>query len=306
MIFLGDLYQLPPVVSRDEEEMFRDFYDSPYFFSAKSLMGADFETVELTKIYRQKDQDFINILNAVRDNSVDYLQLAELNARHKPDDIRVAEGDALAVYLAPTNWKVSEINEAELKKLDGKEYVYKAKTDGDFEQGRFPTEEKLRLKIGAQVMLLNNDIRGRWVNGSIGKLVSVTKDFNGDILGVELQTGEMVKVEPFTWNLFQFFLDDNNNITPEAVGSFTQFPLKLAWAVTIHKAQGKTFDRVILDLDRGTFAHGQTYVALSRCTTLEGLTLAKKIEKRHIIVDPTVIRFLENGGLDVFKGNKLF
>jgi len=306
MIFIGDLFQLPPVVGEEEEEMFRDYYDSPYFFSAKSLEDSEFETVELEKVYRQKDPAFIRILNSVRDNSAGEKELRELNSRHIPGYSHKVTGDKLSVYLAPTNWKVGAINETELKKLNGPEYTYKAKTDGDFDSGRFPTEEKLKLKIGAQVMLLNNDLEKRWVNGSIGKLVSVTKDFNGDILGVELESGEVVKVEPFAWQMFQFYVNDSGQISPEPVGSFKQFPLKLAWAVTIHKSQGKTFERVVLDIDRGTFAHGQTYVALSRCTTMEGLTLAQKIEKRHIIMDRRIVEFMNRGGMDVFRKNRLF
>ncbi len=304
MIFIGDLYQLPPVVSSDEEEMINEYYGSPYFFSAQSLEDVEFETVELEKIYRQKDISFIKILNAVRDNSIGLSDLEKLNARHVPG-YKHKTGD-FSVYLAPTNRKVAEINEIELNRLAGTEFTYKAKTDGDFQENQSPTESKLRLKLGAQVMMLNNDVRGRWVNGSIGKIVSRDKDFNGDILGVELNEGGVVQVEPFTWEIYNFFVNDSGQITPEAVGSFRQYPLKLAWAVTIHKSQGKTFEKVVLDIDTGTFAHGQTYVALSRCTSLEGLTLAKKIEKRHIIMDRRVVEFMRNGGLDVNRRNHLF
>jgi ATP-dependent exoDNAse (exonuclease V) alpha subunit len=305
MIFIGDLYQLPPVVGREEEEMINEFYGSPYFFSAQALADVEFETVELEKIYRQKDVSFIKILNAVRDNSIGLTELNNLNARHVPG-YKHKPGSDFSVYLAPTNRKVAEINEAELKRLVGTEFVYKAKTDGEFMENQFPTEGKLRLKVGAQVMMLNNDIRGRWVNGSIGKIVSRTKDFNGDILAVKLNEGETVQVEPFTWEIYNFFVNDSGQISPEAVGSFRQYPLKLAWAVTIHKSQGKTFEKVVLDIDTGTFAHGQTYVALSRCTSLEGLTLAKKIEKRHIIMDQRIVEFMRGGGLDMNRGNRLF
>ncbi|MCK9351423.1 MAG: AAA family ATPase [Candidatus Paceibacterota bacterium] len=305
MIFIGDLYQLPPVVGREEEEMMNEYYGSPYFFSARSLADVEFETVELEKIYRQKDLSFIKILNAVRDNSIGFRELEDLNARHIPG-YKHKPGSDFSVYLAPTNRKVAEINEAELKRLAGTEFSYKAKTDGDFQENQFPTEGKLRLKVGAQIMMLNNDIRGRWVNGSIGKIVSRTKDFNGDILEVKLNDGDLVQVEPFTWEIYQFYVNDSAQIVPEAVGSFRQYPLKLAWAVTIHKSQGKTFEKVVLDIDTGTFAHGQTYVALSRCTSLEGLTLAKKIEKRHIIMDRRIVEFMRGGGLDVNRKTRLF
>lgn len=304
MIFIGDLYQLPPVVSQEEEYIFNEEYGSPYFFSARSLRDSEFETVELEKIYRQKDNSFINILNAVRDNSIGEKELRELNERYVPDYKHTAGG--MTIYLAPTNRKVSEINDAELKHLDGKEFSYNAKADGEFERNQFPTEEKLRLKIGAQIMLLNNDLRGRWVNGSIGKITGRRKDFNGDVLIVELDSGNLVEVETFAWQIFHFFVGDDGAITPEPVGSFKQYPLKLAWAVTIHKSQGKTFEKVVLDLDRGTFAHGQTYVALSRCTSLKGLTLTKKIMKYHIIMDQRVEEFMRSGGMDQFKKKRLF
>jgi ATP-dependent DNA helicase PIF1 len=291
MIFIGDLYQLPPVVGREEEEMINELYGSPYFFSAQSLSEVEFETVELEKIYRQKDHSFIKILNAVRDNSVDYLELAELNARHVPGYQHKAGSGDFSVYLAPTNRKVAEINEAELKRLAGTEFSYKAKTDGDFQENQFPTEGKLRLKVGAQVMMLNNDMRGRWVNGSIGKIVSRTKDFNGDILGVQLNEGGLVQVEPFTWEIYNFFVNDSGQITPEAVGSFKQYPLKLAWAVTIHKSQGKTLDNIIIDLGTGAFAHGQVYVALSRCRTLANIRLKKPLRVADVQFDPRVKEF---------------
>lgn len=307
MIFLGDLYQLPPVVGEEEEYMFRDHYDSPYFFSAGALSDADFETVELEKIYRQKDEDFIKILNAIRDNSATEREISELNARCGRDLLKKEKkGGEFSVYLAPTNRKVAEINEIELKRLAGKDFSYNAKTDGDFERNHFPTDEKLRLKVGAQVMMLNNDLQKRWVNGSIGKIISRTKDFNGDVLNVELETGETVRVEPFTWQIFHFYVDDGGQITPEPVGSFKQYPLKLAWAVTIHKAQGKTFEKVVLDFDRGTFAHGQAYVALSRCTSMKGITLARPVEKRHIIMDRRVTEFMQKGGMSAFRKKRLF
>jgi len=173
MIFIGDLFQLPPVVGQEEEEMMNEYYGSPYFFSARALGDVEFETVELEKIYRQKDVSFINILNAVRDNSIGLKELEALNARHVPG-YKHKPGTDFSVYLAPTNRKVAEINDAELKRLVGTEFSYQAKTDGDFQSNQFPTEGKLRLKLGAQVMMLNNDIRGRWVNGSIGKIVSRT------------------------------------------------------------------------------------------------------------------------------------
>jgi len=299
MIFLGDLYQLPPVITEDEKEVFSDYYSSPYFFSAKvmndrRLLDGDFEfkIIELNKIYRQKDEDFINLLNKVRENSVTDSDMALLNQRYDPYFV-IPEEDFF-IYLTATNALASQINQAQLKKLKDKEYVFQGKMAGHFEDRVAPAEPTLKMKVGAQVMMVNNDKEGRWVNGTIGKVVNIGREIYGTTISVELDDGEIVEVTPYTWNAYKYFLDKVKNKTEvESIGSFTQYPLKLAWAVTIHKAQGKTFQKAVLDIGWGTFAHGQLYVALSRCATLSGLVLKQQLLKKHIITDSVVKEFMK-------------
>lgn len=292
MIFIGDLYQLPPVVTGEEKEIFKSQYRSPYFFDAKALEKFEMKFVELEKIYRQKDEKFIYLLNAIRNNSITPEELENINQCYNP--VFAPRKNDFYIYLTPTNNASWEINEIKLRELSGKEFQYEATIDGDFEERSFPTDKCLNLKIGAQVMFLNNDMGKRWVNGTIGKIVEIERhqEFDDEIM-VELADGEMVNVLPFVWKIYNFYFDkDRGAIESEMVGSFKQYPLKLAWSVTMHKSQGKTFDKVIVDIGNGTFAHGQMYVALSRCTTLDGLVLKKKILKRHILMDWRVIDFL--------------
>jgi ATP-dependent exoDNAse (exonuclease V) alpha subunit len=187
-----------------------------------------------------------------------------------------------------------EINHERLSALKTRSYNFEGIIDGDFDEKLLPTKNALSLKFGAQVMLLNNDSNGRWINGSIGKVVSVkSREDQLDIIHVELENREVVEVTPFTWEVYKFFYnEDAEKLESESIGAFTQYPLRLAWAITIHKSQGKTFHKVILDVGYGTFAHGQMYVALSRCTDLEGIVLRTPIIKRHIILDKRVVDFL--------------
>lgn len=299
MIFLGDLYQLPPVVTEDEKDYFESYYSSPYFFSAKALndrklLGEDFNfrIIELSKIYRQKDDGFIDMLNKVRENIIQEKELAILNKRHDPNFV-CPEND-FYISLTATNAQALQINENRLRKLPGVERIFKGKMEGDFEDRVTPAESFLKLKVGAQVMMLNNDKESRWVNGSIGKIVDIGREIKGAKVLVELDGGEVVEVLPYTWNNYKHFLDKaKNKVETEIVGTYTQYPLKLAWAVTIHKAQGKTFQKAVLDIGWGTFAHGQLYVALSRCETLSGLVLKQPLLKRHVITDPAVVEFMK-------------
>lgn len=303
MIFIGDLYQLPPVVTNLEREAFKECYETPYFFSSKVFKNLDFEFIELNKIYRQKDNLFINLLNIIRSNSIKPKQLEVLNKRYnKFDEIN---DDDFYINLTTTNKKADEINLEKLKELKTKEYKYKGIIKGDFESNYLPTESELKIKIGAQVMMLNNDSDKRWVNGSVGKVVDIIKDSDTiyeneneikvDIIVVELDNGEVVEVEPYKWDVFNYVYDNIEEvIESKVIGSFIQYPIKLAWAITIHKSQGKTFDKVIIDFDRGTFAHGQAYVALSRCTSLEGIILKNKVKKEHILLDNKVVEFIKN------------
>lgn len=292
MVFIGDLYQLPPVVTHEERHVFSGHYKSPFFFSANVLENLRLNYIELTKIYRQKDADFIELLNAIRSNSVTDAHLSLLNTRF--DDGLIVSPFGLTIQLTTTNAKADEINAEQLAKVDGKIFSSSGSFSGKFEEKQAPTDVQLQLKTGAQIMFVNNDREGRWVNGSIGRVVKIKKDRDGkDIINVQLNEGELVEVSPFTWELFKYGFDEaRKEIVTETVGTFTQYPLMLAWAVTIHKAQGKTFDRVVVDIGRGTFAHGQLYVAISRCRTLKGLHLKQNIERKHIFVDGRIADFV--------------
>ena len=290
MAFVGDLYQLPPVITSQERAVFRSMYSTPYFFSARAFASFDVEFVELEKIYRQHDSRFIGLLNAIRNRTVDGAGLAYLNSRYDP--VYEPEPGSMFIYLTTTNNMADEINTQQLARLKGRPRTFKGEIEGEFGKEYLPTGTVLRLKKGAQVMLLNNDTFGRWVNGSVGMITGFGKNDDGDlIIRVELVDGDEVEVGPYTWEIFRFFVEEGQ-IKSEVVGAFTQYPLMLAWAVTIHKAQGKTFSRAIIDIGRGTFAHGQMYVALSRCTSLEGIVLKKPVEMKHIWMDRAVVDFM--------------
>ena len=292
MIFFGDLYQLPPVMTRFDRDIFKDVYASPYFFDAASFKQLNFQIIELQKIYRQKDEAFIRLLNNVRDRSVSVTDLEVLNRRLNP---RFNPGDKdFYVYLTTTNALADQVNQDRLKELPGESLRLEGKISDGFDVRSLPTHQRLELKMGAQVMLLNNDPGGKWVNGTIGKVFSTAKDHETTgTVRVALSSGLVVDVPRFTWEVFRFFYNkDTEQIDSESAGSFCQYPLKLAWAITIHKSQGKTFSKVVLDIGNGTFAPGQMYVALSRCTDLEGLVLKKPIFKRHILLDDQVVRFM--------------
>jgi ATP-dependent exoDNAse (exonuclease V) alpha subunit len=294
MIFIGDLYQLPPVVTSRERDIFAGRYESPYFFSSRIFneLSFDMEFVELEKIYRQTEEGFIHLLNAIRNGSAMPEDIDRLNEKWDPDFLPPEKG--FYITLTSTNDLAFRRNKEKLDRLPGESFLCRGDLDGEFERSSLPTDEVLELKEGAQVMLVNNDRKGRWVNGSIGKITGVVRrEEMDDRIAVELRDGGTVEVEPWVWELFRYGYDrDTKKIFTERTGSFTQYPLKLAWAVTIHKSQGKTFDRVIIDIGRGTFAHGQLYVALSRCTNFRGMVLRTRIGKQHIRLDYRVIRFL--------------
>ncbi len=292
MIFIGDLFQLPPVVQQSEDvQLFDPAYDSPYFFSAAVFKKAPLKTLHLKTIYRQKDAAFIRVLNAIRINYATPDDLEKLNTRVEPDF--VPSDDDFYITLTTTNEIANRINEQKLAQLKSKSYQFAGDIEGEFDRKNLPADEILSLKKGAQVMFVKNDVSRRWVNGTIGKV----KDIGAHFVKVEIENEDerkMVTVERVDWEILKYDFDaTEKKIFSEPVGSFTQFPLKLAWAITIHKSQGKTFEKVIIDLGRGAFAHGQLYVALSRCRTLEGIVLRREINKRDVIVDGRIIEFVK-------------
>jgi ATP-dependent exoDNAse (exonuclease V) alpha subunit len=285
VVLVGDLYQLPPIIDQELEEYFSDHYETPYFFSAKVFREVRLNTIELQTVFRQTDPAFIQLLNKVRNNILQIADLGALNKRHDPS-CKFHEHD-LAITLTSTNALASAMNLQRLMALRSHEFVYNADVQGDFDNKSFPTENKLRLKQGAQVMMVKNDPNKRWVNGSLGIIKRLTDET------IEVSFGNIVhEVEPTTWEKLEYEYDrENNMIEPFVNGSFKQFPIKLAWAITIHKSQGKTFEKVIIDLGRGAFAHGQAYVALSRCRSLNGIYLQSPLRYRDIILDPRVQNF---------------
>jgi len=291
MIFIGDMYQLPPVVTGKEKEVFVSHFRSQYFFDSKAFENLDMEFVELEKIYRQKDGKFIDILNSIRNRSVSESQLDTINKRVEP--FFKANPEDFYIELTTTNKMAAEINEERLAKIKSKPFIFKAKIKGNFDRQHLPTDMDMKVKIGSQIMMVNNDPGRRWVNGSVGKIVGVEKVDKDYVIKAELANGNKVEITPYTWKISRLYYNSQMRcLDSETIGSFTQYPLRLAWAVTIHKSQGKTFERVIIDIGRGTFAHGQLYVALSRCTSLDGLVLRQPIQKKHILMDWRVVKFL--------------
>ena len=281
LALFGDLHQLPPVVNDAEvAEHLESSYGGPFFFSVPALKeGSGTALVELTHVFRQRDEALLAVLNKVREGDVDEDDLGLLNTRVHP--IRtLAEGEPY-VILTPTNAAAGRINMAYLNALPGAPHPYAAKTTGEFNQSAQPTEGTLMLKPGAKVMLLRNDPDKRWVNGTIARVARLEEKR----VWVEVD-GEEHEVEQVSWESRRYAFDkDAEKIVETVAGTFTQFPLRLAWALTIHKSQGLTLDKVYIDLGGGTFAHGQAYVALSRCRTLEGLALKRPLRPSDILFD---------------------
>lgn len=293
VVFFGDLFQLPPVVTRDPIEMqyFSEYYHSPYFFSAK-VFGepeAGFQMLELRKVYRQESRHFLRLLECVRINQLDRDDLDELNERYEPDGT-TEEG---YITLCARNHTADRINQTELNKLSTPIYSYAAQVDGLFEPNLYPTEANLRLRKGAQVMFIKNDITEKqYVNGTIGVVTKLMDDTIVVQVTDEKGAKQDIEVPIAEWEIIRY-KSGESGIESEVIGSYKQYPLKLAWAITIHKSQGKTFDKVVLDLGGGAFEHGQLYVALSRCRTLEGIRLRQAIRPNDVITDERVVDFYE-------------
>ncbi|WP_293571148.1 PIF1 family ATP-dependent DNA helicase [Phaeodactylibacter sp.] len=294
VVFFGDMFQLPPVVANDIEAMrFQLEYDSPYFFSAHLFQDQTFflEMMELNKVYRQENRNFLRLLESVRLNRLDYDDLEDLNSRHLPQ----FEPEDFYVTLSARNATVDRINQRELSRIPLEEKTYVATISGQFNPRLYPTDPALKLKLGAQVMFIKNDPDKRFVNGTIGKVIKLDK--KNVTVQIEQADGTptQLEVEPMEWEVVKYKPSekDPNRIETETLGNFTQLPLRLAWAITIHKSQGKTFDKVIIDLGRGAFEHGQTYVALSRCRSLEGIVLKTPLRMQDILIDERVVQFYE-------------
>lgn len=283
VIMFGDPYQLPPVVEDSLASYFEHVHGGHFFFNALVWKQAEFKVYELTQVFRQKDPVFKDVLNAVRDGSVTPEQIEQLNVRQGIP--MPAEG---VITLAPTNNLVTQINQIRLDQLPGKAYEYKATIAGEMKKSVFPTEENLQLKEGAQVVLLKNDLNGRWVNGTVG-IVEKLED-----KAIRVRIGGVVySLERETWEEIAYTYDQaKHKVQSEVVSSFTQYPIRLAWALTIHKSQGQTYESVALDLTTATFAAGQLYVALSRATSLEGLYLKLPIKREYVMTDAKVVAFM--------------
>lgn len=291
LLMIGDLQQLAPVIKEDEWQMLNRYYDTPYFFSSRALRQSEYCTIELKTVYRQSDTYFLNMLNRIRENRCDQALLEELNKRYIPNFNPPKEEGY--IQLTTHNYQAQRINEHELAQLPGRSFTFRALVDGKFPEYSYPTDEVLELKRGAQIMFVKNDSSGehRYYNGMIGVVTNVSANVI-EVCSKGSDTPFAVQEEE--WTNAKYVLDEETKeITEDIEGVFKQFPLKLAWAITIHKSQGLTFERAIIDAS-ASFAHGQTYVALSRCKTLEGLVLSAPLSARAVISDSAVDTFTEN------------
>ena len=284
VIVFGDLFQLPPVVNMDESSLLERIYpNGQFFFHSNIFQDAQFKTLELQSIYRQTDDHFIYLLNAVRDGSITNSQIDNLN----DSLVENFEMDEGKIILTTTNARASGINQNYLKQLSSEEFSYRAQATGQFYKELFPTDEVLKLKKGAQVIMIKNDPEKRWVNGSIGTIHDIAEK------KIKVKINHKIyEVKKEKWDRIQYsYDDDQQEVLENVTGSFKQYPMRLAWAITIHKSQGQTFEKVIIDMSQGSFAPGQLYVALSRCISLEGIELLRPLKKSDVIVNKQLIGF---------------
>lgn len=288
LLMIGDLQQLAPVVKENEWEMLKNYYETPYFFASRALRETVYMTIELKTVYRQSDTFFLSLLNKIRENQADDEVLNELNRRYQPGfRPRKEEG---YIRLTTHNYQAQKVNDNELASLPGQTYSFRAEIDGTFPEYLYPADEVLTIKAGAQIMFLKNDPSSekRYYNGMIGEVAAVN-DAGMIVRGKD--NGNEFQLLPEEWGNYKYVLnEETKEITEEIEGTFRQYPIRLAWAITIHKSQGLTFERAIIDA-RNSFAHGQTYVALSRCKTLEGMVLESPLCREAIISDSTVDNF---------------
>jgi len=288
IVLVGDLFQLPPVVPEGEEAWIRERFGTPYFYSARAIAASSIPTIELTKIFRQQgDTQLTDILNAVREGVLTEDMVAQVNELVNPT-FEVPDGE-FWLTVAPTHRIVDARNKAELDKLPGQQFTRMAEISGEVQTSDLTASEILQYKVGAQVMLLNNDIAGRWVNGTIGVITDILD--NGERVTVLTNDGRLVEVEPHTWEMTRPVIK-GGSLGHDVVGTFTQLPFALAWAITIHKVQGQTLDRIVVDLAGGAFDTGQVYVALSRATSMNGLVLRREIRPKDLKTDPRIRQWL--------------
>lgn len=293
LLMIGDLYQLPPVYQNDWP-ILRTFYDSPYFFSSLIFKTYPVLTFELTEVFRQADPTFVQILNSIRNAQIDVSLLDLLNRQYQPE--LAAETLADYITLSTHNSSVGQINQSRLESLSGELLTYKARIVGDFPKDAYPAEPDLQIKVGAQIIFIKNDSSGKkqYYNGRAAKIMAATPS---NIEVRFLDDGSTLEVVPETWENVKYALNEaEGKIAESSNGSFTQYPIKLAWAITIHKSQGLTFDRAVIDVE-AAFAHGQTYVALSRCRSLEGLVLKAPVKAENILTDTRITAFMEEAVL---------
>jgi ATP-dependent DNA helicase PIF1 len=291
VVLVGDLFQLPPVVTSGERPVLQQLYRTPYFFSAKSYPAANFTTLKLTHIFRQSDPEFISVLNNIRVGNISEYTMAPLLRRVAPDPTSFSTNRA--VTLTTINATADRLNYQQLQQLPGRDATFAAFLEGSFptKEGNLPVSMELTLRPGARVMFVKNG--ELWVNGSLGVVESISDDAERSIKVRMDETNQVVSVTRQEWDYVKFEYDQaKDTVTETTLGKLKQYPLRLAWAITIHKSQGMTFDAINIDFTRGAFAHGQTYVALSRCRTLEGISLSRPINGRDIIVDEEIVQFL--------------
>ncbi len=290
MLFVGDVFQLEPVVTRDEQEILSRFWETPHFFSARVFKEMQLVSIELTKVYRQSDNAFISVLDHIRTNNLASHDLELLNTCVDQD---VSGENGMFVTLATRRDVVDSINQTNLNNLEGDPIHFKGEIRGEFPESSLPTLLDLELKVGAQIIFIKNDQDKRWVNGTIGTITGIDLE-TGDHLYILTDEGKELDVERAMWaNVRYTYNEQEKKIEEEELGTFTQFPVRLAWAITIHKSQGLTFSRTAIDFTGGVFAGSMTYVALSRCRSLQGLQLKKPISQSDIFVSPNVVQFAQ-------------